>query len=94
MCDCDYKREEKAEIEQQILDMAMEHAAFEHSGHQTAIEMCKQVAERCAGDYSETNILRVMDCMVRVETEEKKAQRKVWNDWAIAKLAADLAQFT
>lgn len=93
MCDCNCKRGEKGEVEQRILDLAMGHAAFEHSGHQTAIEMCRQVAERCAGDYSNANILKVMDSMVRIETEEEKARRKAWNDRATAELAADLAQF-
>jgi len=47
-------------VEQRILDLAMGHAAFDHMGHQTAIDMCKRVADKCAGDYSETNILKVM----------------------------------
>lgn len=85
MCDCDCKRGEKGVIEERILFLAM--------GHQSAIDMCKQVADKCAGDYSESNILKVMNGMVRVETEEEKARRKEWNDRVTAELEADLAQF-
>jgi len=93
MCDYDCKREERGVVEQRILDLAMGHAAFDHTGHQTAMDMCKRVADKCARVYSETNILKVMDGMVRVETEEEKARRKEWNDRVMAELAADLAQF-
>jgi len=62
-------------------------------GHQIAIDMCKRVADKCAGVYSETNILKVMDGMVRVETEEEKARRKEWNDRVMTELTAALAQF-